>query len=71
MITFYIEKVMEMKKKLCVIGSLNIDFSKKVREFPRKGETITSERFSVNYGGKGGNQAMAIRALGDDVLMAG
>ena len=42
-----------------VIGSVNIDYVSVVDRFPKKGETISSEGFSMHYGGKGANQAIA------------
>ena len=58
-------------KKICVIGSLNIDLINIVDEFPKPGETIISKEFRTNFGGKGANQAVAAKKLGADVLMVG
>ncbi len=46
-----------MMKKIAVIGSINIDFVFKVKDFPKKGETIHSLNFFKTFGGKGANQA--------------
>lgn len=58
-------------KKLCVIGSLNMDLVTKVKNFPKPGETILGESFKTFPGGKGANQAVALGRLGADVLMVG
>lgn len=58
-------------KKLCVIGSLNMDLVTKVKNFPKPGETIVGESFKTFPGGKGANQAVALGRLGADVLMVG
>ena len=58
-------------KKICVIGSLNIDLTVTVPRFHLPGETIFGTDFKVFTGGKGGNQAVAAAKLGADVLMAG
>lgn len=58
-------------KKICVLGSFNIDFTETVGEFPKPGETVSCGDCKIFYGGKGANQAVAARNLGADVLMAG
>lgn len=58
-------------KKLCVIGSLNMDLVTSVKDFPKPGETIFGESFKTFPGGKGANQAVALGRLGADVLMVG
>lgn len=58
-------------KKLCVIGSLNMDLVTKVQNFPKPGETIVGESFKTFPGGKGANQAVALGRLGADVFMIG
>lgn len=58
-------------KKLCVIGSLNVDLTVRLPRFHAPGETITGEGFDVYAGGKGGNQAVAAARLGADVMMVG
>lgn len=57
--------------KICCFGSLNIDMVFTVDEFVRPGETIQSRGLALYAGGKGLNQAMAIRKSGVQVLMAG
>jgi ribokinase len=59
-------------KKMCVIGSLNIDMGISVDQFPRVGETVFSNNFQIFIGGgKGANQAVALGKLGADVRMVG
>ncbi len=48
---------------LLVVGSINVDYVNYVYEFPKKGETILTADFLVNNGGKGANQALAIKRL--------
>lgn len=58
-------------KKLCVIGSLNVDLTITIPRFHAPGETITGSGFATYTGGKGGNQAVALGRLGADVAMCG
>ncbi len=67
----YLEKRGSFMKKLCVIGSLNMDLVATVDRFPKPGETITGRDFGTYPGGKGANQAVAAGRLGADVRMVG
>lgn len=59
-------------KKICVIGSHNIDMSVKMDRLPQTGETVLTDSFELFVGGgKGGNQAVAAGRLGADVRMVG
>ena len=58
-------------KKIIVAGSANMDYYINVEHMPRLGETITGKGFSVNAGGKGLNQAVAIAKLGGEVSCVG
>ena len=58
-------------KKICVIGSLNMDLVVNVDEMPKKGQTLIGGNFKEVPGGKGANQAVAIARLGGDVSMIG
>jgi len=58
-------------KKICVIGSLNMDLTTSVDEFPKPGETVAGQNFKLHFGGKGANQAIAARILGAEVQMIG
>jgi ribokinase len=66
-----------MKPKITVIGSANIDYTMQVPQLPSVGATVGGGQFSLVFGGKGANQAVAaaragaevsfIAALGDDL----
>ncbi|MBN2796084.1 MAG: ribokinase [Clostridia bacterium] len=58
-------------KKICVIGSLNIDHIFYVDHLTQPGETQRASGYEMYYGGKGGNQAVACRLLGLEVSMVG
>lgn len=58
-------------KKICVIGSLNIDLTVTMPRFHLPGETIFGTDFHTYTGGKGGNQVVAAAKLGADVRMLG
>jgi len=47
-----------------VIGSANIDMIAHAQHLPMPGETLTGERFAMESGGKGANQAVAAARLG-------
>ena len=54
---------------IAVIGSANIDLVTYTDRFPRPGETIFGREFSLGFGGKGANQAVAARLCGAEVAM--
>lgn len=56
-------------KKVCVIGSLNVDSILKLDNFPKAGETVRANDLEIFFGGKGGNQAIAASKLGLKVSM--
>jgi ribokinase len=58
-------------KKICVIGSLNMDLVVNVDEMPKKGQTLIGNSFKEVPGGKGANQAVAIARLNGDIRMLG
>lgn len=60
-----------MAKKILVIGSANTDIVIHTDKMPILGETYTGKDFSVNAGGKGLNQAIAIGKLGGNVTFLG
>jgi ribokinase len=55
--------------RIVVIGSANIDLTTFTDQFPRPGETIFGRDFSLGFGGKGANQAVAARKCGAEVTM--
>src|ERR1035437_7605445 len=58
---------MQHQPRIAVIGSANIDLVTYTDQFPRPGETIFGREFSLGFGGKGANQAVAAR-VGDDLF---
>lgn len=60
-----------MKKKILVIGSLNMDMVTRMEQMPLLGETVLGNELQQIPGGKGANQACAAGGLGGDVTMLG
>ena len=58
-----------MAGRIAVIGSNMVDLVTYTDRMPRKGETIEAPQFSMGFGGKGSNQAVAAARLGGDVMM--
>ena len=58
-------------KKIIVIGSISIDNVVYTKNLPQPGMTVHGESFITNLGGKGANQACAIKFLGGDVIFYG
>ncbi|WP_105616080.1 ribokinase [Vallitalea okinawensis] len=56
-------------KKVCVVGSMNLDIVLNVKNLPKKGETFFVDTMEKIPGGKGANQAVAAKRLGCDVHM--
>lgn len=56
---------------IVVIGSINTDLVINTNRFPKIGETVSGNGFSVNCGGKGANQAIAAAKLGGNVTFIG
>jgi ribokinase len=54
---------------IAVVGSANIDLTTFTDDYPRPGETIFGREFSLGFGGKGANQAVAARKCGAEVAM--
>jgi len=65
----YNEISMKRQPRIVVIGSANIDLVTYTDQFPRPGETIFGREFSLGFGGKGANQAVAARLCGAEVAM--
>ena len=55
-------------KKIIVIGSSNVDMLVRTSHLPAPGETILGGEFFMNQGGKGANQAVAIKRLGGNLI---
>lgn len=58
-------------KRICVIGSLNVDLTLELDRFHGPGETVLAKSLRVYPGGKGGNQAVAAAKLEIPVQMVG
>lgn len=59
------------RKKIVVVGSINLDLVTYVPRMPAEGETIVADNFATYPGGKGANQAVAAARLGGEVVMIG
>jgi ribokinase len=55
--------------RIVVVGSANVDLVTYTDQFPRPGETIFGREFSLGFGGKGANQAVAARLCGAETAM--
>jgi ribokinase len=53
--------------KLVVLGSINADHILNLEQFPRPGETVIGNHYTVAFGGKGANQAVAAGRSGADI----
>jgi ribokinase len=57
--------------EICVVGGINMDLVVQVPHIPRPGETVQGGEAAKFPGGKGSNQAVAVRRLGAAVAMVG
>lgn len=60
-----------MKKRILIIGSLNMDMVIEMKRMPLEGETILGDTLTYVPGGKGANQSYASGKLGGIVMMLG
>lgn len=60
-----------MKKKILIIGSLNMDMNIEMDRIPAIGETVLGKTVTYVPGGKGANQAYAAGKLGGEVKLLG
>ncbi|OOK79008.1 pfkB carbohydrate kinase family protein [Mycobacterium kansasii] len=58
-------------RRVCVVGSLNMDLTFAVTTLPRPGETVLASALNCAPGGKGGNQAVAAARAGAHVQFVG
>ncbi len=58
-----------MAQRIAVVGSNMTDLVTSIIRMPAPGETLEAPEFSMGFGGKGANQAVAAARLGADVLM--
>jgi ribokinase len=61
----------DMRNRLVVVGSINLDLVSVAPRIPLRGETLTATSFGTFPGGKGANQAVAAARLGTSVSMIG
>ncbi|MGY6172358.1 ribokinase [Candidatus Mycoplasma pogonae] len=60
-----------MQSKILVVGSVNVDQVLQMKNFPKNGETIYSSNKKTFLGGKGSNQAIALKKLNATVDFIG
>ena len=60
-----------MHKEILVVGSVNMDMLLMTPRLPQPGETMFSEKYFFNPGGKGANQVVAVSKLGGRGVFAG
>lgn len=56
---------------LYIVGSINMDLSIQTERMPKKGETRLGSQFLLTPGGKGANQAVAVKKSGGNAVMVG
>jgi len=56
---------------VCILGSMNADYTMTTEQFPQPGETVIGGTLRVRPGGKSGNQAVAAALIGAHVKMFG
>lgn len=60
-----------MKKRVIVIGGINMDIVAFTKDHPKEGETVLGDSLKYFPGGKGANQAIASSKLGSETLLIG
>lgn len=58
-------------KKVLIVGSMSHDFTYRIDQHPKEGETIRVKEVREDFGGKGANQAVAASRAGSKVVMVG
>jgi ribokinase len=56
---------------IAVFGSINMDVIAYLDRLPKPGETLHGSSYKMGLGGKGANQAVAAKKLGNDVIFIG
>jgi ribokinase len=56
---------------VAVFGSINMDVIAYLDRLPKPGETLHGSSYKMGLGGKGANQAVATKKLGNDVIFIG
>lgn len=59
---------MAKKKKIVIVGSLNIDLVVRTAQLPTPGQTVRGHSFGTYPGGKGANQAVAAARLAPEAI---
>lgn len=59
------------KRKIAVVGSINIDTTFNVAKLPQAGRTTKILNTFISAGGKGANQAIGVSRLGNEVSLIG
>lgn len=59
------------RKKILIVGSINMDFVIFLNRLPSEGETVVSENIYMLPGGKGANQAVGVAKLGAPAYILG
>ncbi len=62
---------MNAKPRIVVVGSLNVDWTSRVKHLPLPGQTVAASSLTQTLGGKGANQAIAAARQDAEVLMIG
>jgi ribokinase len=63
--------VLNVKPKIAVIGSINMDMHLSLNKYPEIGETIFANNITYFPGGKGANQAVSVSNMNAGVYMIG
>ena len=58
-----------MGKKIACLGSFILELTSRVDRLPLPGESLLSDNFKLGQGGKGSNQAVAVKRAGGDIVM--
>lgn len=67
----YFKEISLNKNTICILGSMNADYTVTTEFLPKPGETVSGSPMKILPGGKSGNQAAAAAKLGAKVKMFG